>query len=245
MINSPALPPHLHVSELRSGCSDCSLVDICFPLSVTASNQLLLKRAVRQLGPYRRGEHVYRQGDPFFAIYAVRKGSLKRVVTDRGGRECVVSFLFKDDVFGLDAISTGIHVSDCVALERTLLCALPYGAVQTFAKHHPNLYAEIIRLMSSEILRLSRTTSAYGAKERTAAFLLALANRLGGKAACVNEVEVQMKRQDIAFYLAMAPETLSRILSDFETRKIIETKGKKITILNRARLESLVQSGRS
>lgn len=240
MNSSLASLPHQHVSKLRNACSECSLVDICFPTSVSAPDQLRLKSAVRKLGPYRRGEYVFHCSDRFFAIYAVREGSLKRVITDRAGRECVVNFLFKDDVFGFDAISTGLHSSDCIALEPTSLCALPYSAVQDFAQDYPKIYAEIIRLMSGEIMRRSRSSSAYGAKERTAAFLLALANRLRKASACINEIDVKMTRQDIAFYLAMAPETLSRILAEFETREIIKTDGKKISILDRAQLESMV-----
>lgn len=164
---------------------------------------------------------------------------MKSVVTDPIGRERVVGFHFPGDAFGFEAISIGRHQSDCIALELTSLCALSYGAMQEFALRYPSLYAELIDLMSREMSRQRAVGAAVSAKERLAAFLLSLTERLAKVDAYIDEVELRMTRQDIAFYLGMAPETLSRLFAELESRQIITVRGKKICFLDRARLESI------
>lgn len=227
-------------SKLRRACLECDLVDMCFPKGVATSDRLHMKSKVFRAGPYYHGELVFRKGDRFFAIYAVREGSVKNVFSERNGRERIIGFNFPGEVFGFEAIANGVYPNDCVALETTTLCALPFDAVQEFSLRYPHIFSEFIRLMSREMLSQTECGLAAGAKKRLAAFLLSASMRLKNKNTDPDCITLSMTRQDIAYHLGIAPETLSRLFADMEKNHVLAVQGKSVQFLNRKRLEALI-----
>jgi CRP/FNR family transcriptional regulator len=77
---------------------------------------------VAHVGPFQEGEHIFREGDPFDAIAAVRAGTVKTYVTDSEGREQVQGFFLPGEVIGLNAISSSRYPCNAVALDPVMLC---------------------------------------------------------------------------------------------------------------------------
>jgi CRP/FNR family transcriptional regulator len=92
-----------HSASVR--CGDCRLSGICLPLALDTDDVEQLNRIIQRGRPLRRGAHLYREGDPFEAVYAVRSGALKAYRTTRGGHEQVTGFYLPGEIVGLDGIA--------------------------------------------------------------------------------------------------------------------------------------------
>ena len=71
------------ITELRRACRTCSLQELCLPRGLDAEDIQRLENIVGHKGPLERGRHLFREGDPFQSIYAVRDGALKTYSIDR------------------------------------------------------------------------------------------------------------------------------------------------------------------
>jgi|TARA_B100000315_G_C14595411_1_gene598728 CRP/FNR family transcriptional regulator len=180
----------------------------------------------------KRGENIYRAGDDFRGLYAVKSGSLKIIVSPPDGAEQIIGFSMPGELFGFDGIDDG-HTCTAVALERTTLCELPLDAVAEVSREVPSLHRELYRVMAREIsvdqsmlLLLARRT----AEDRLAAFLLSLSKRFADRGFSQTDFTLSMSRHDIANYLGLAAETVSRLFSRLSETGLLTVHGRKIHI---------------
>jgi CRP/FNR family transcriptional regulator len=94
------------VSGLKTACSQCNLQELCLPYGMSESEIDRLDTLVGARRKVKRQQHLYRAGDPFEAIYAIRAGSFKTDVLLEDGREQVTGFQMTGEMLGLDGIST-------------------------------------------------------------------------------------------------------------------------------------------
>jgi len=167
----------------------------------------------------RAGGTLYVQGDPFEFLYGVRCGALKSTMTLPDGREQVSDFPMSGDILGLDAMADATHASTAVALEDTVVCALPYGPSQAAIVHPANVHRQVSRLMSAEITRAHRMMlllSTATAQERLAYFLLDQSRRWHSAGYGALELTLRMSRADIGKFLGLTVETVSRTFSTLQ-----------------------------
>ena len=129
----------------------------------------------------RRGETLFRSGDRFESVYAVRAGFFKTRVSSEDGRDQVTGFQMAGELLGLDGIGTERHTCDAVALEDSQVCVIPYSQLERLSREFTDLQRQFHRIMSREIVRDHGVMLLLGsmrAEERLAAFLLNLAQRL-------------------------------------------------------------------
>ena len=176
------------------------------------------------------GEYLYRAGDPFRSIFALQSGTCKSYVVDNEGREHILSFHFGGEIMGLDAIYLGRHPSSCVALSASRVCILPYTTLCSLARQIPALQMQLLQLCSREILCNSALVGDFSAEERLATFLVMAAARQRDPQS--TDLDLAMTRQDIANYLRLAPETLSRILARLQKSGLVSADRKHITLLD-------------
>ncbi|HEV2111561.1 MAG TPA: cyclic nucleotide-binding domain-containing protein [Gammaproteobacteria bacterium] len=98
----------------------------------------------------RDGNTLLRRGDAFRDLYAVRTGSFKAYVNDPRGREQRLGFFKQGDIIGFDAIETGRHRANFVAMERSEVIAIPFDVLNRFMQQSPELLAEIMHRMASK-----------------------------------------------------------------------------------------------
>ena len=92
---------------------------------------------VEHIGPFREGEYIFREDDPFNAIAAVRGGTVKTYVTDTEGREQIQGFFLPGEVIGLNAISQSRYPCNAVALDSVVLCRFSFPNIAALATRMP------------------------------------------------------------------------------------------------------------
>jgi CRP/FNR family transcriptional regulator, anaerobic regulatory protein len=227
---------------VRVNCSTCRSGDHCIagglPLDdlKRIDQQGFFRRAVR------RGEHLYRSGQRFTALYAVRTGFFKTTVLLEEGRSHVTGFHMAGDVIGTDGIGTGTQASEAVALEDSEVCVLPFERLEELTRVVPTLQHSLHRLLSREIVREQGVMALLGgmsADARVAAFLLNLSYRFEARHYSGLEFNLRMSREDIGSYLGLKLETVSRTLSRFAEEGLLSVQNKLVRILDLERMHRL------
>ena len=225
-----------------SFCSTCAFSQACLSQGMDKTALMDLHVLVEHVGPLHAGEHVFREGDPFTAIAAVRTGTVKTYHIDRDGHEQVLGFHLPGEVIGLNAIHDDRYPCNAVALDTVMLCRFSFPKIALLAQRLPNLQQHLFRLMSRDIGVASMFARDNTADERMAAFLIGLSRRLAARGFSPRRFQLTMSRTDIANYLRQAPETVSRVLRRFEHEGLLHIKQRDVEILDIPRLEALALS---
>jgi CRP/FNR family transcriptional regulator len=234
-------------TDARHGhCSNCGLHEICLPAGLSAHDLLRLEYIVNRKRPLKRGDYLYRAGGTLQSLYAVRTGFLKSSVLHDDGREQVAGFHMMGEMVGMDAIGTGKHVCDSIALEDTEVCEIPFGEFERLSRELPALQQHFHRIMSREIARdygVMLLLGSMRAEERLAAFLLNLSQRFAARGYSPVSFILRMTREEIGSYLGLKLETVSRAFSHFQSENVIAVQNKCIEIKDLERLHALVGHG--
>lgn len=220
-------------------CCSCPLGPECFPGAMAPGDLHALEGLIEHTAPVHAGSFLFRQGDRFEHIGVIRLGTVKTYAIDREGREQTIGFHMPGDFIGLGAIDDGRHPCNAVALDTVSLCRLPFGTIADLAARVPMLQAKLFRLMSRDIARATRMSCNNNADERLAAFLIGMADRMAARGYSSSRWQLTMSRMDIASYLRLAPETLSRLLRRFQAEGLVAVDGRKVEVCGRERLQAL------
>ena len=220
-------------------CSTCAFSQACLSHGMDKAALLDLHVLVEHVGPFAAGEHLFREGDPFDTIAAVRAGTVKTYVVDRDGREHVLGFYLPGEVIGLDGIDGERYPCNAVALDTTMLCRFSFTKMATLASRLPGLQAQLFRLLSRDIGRAALLSGDWSADQRMAGFLIGLSQRLSARGFSATRFQLTMARTDIANYLRLAPETVSRVLRRFQQEGLLRVERREVELLRREQLEAL------
>lgn len=238
VVSINALTPHAQPHAIAA-CSVCSLSKLCLPLGLSKADLERMDEIVTRSAVVHEGEHLFRVGDPFKSVYAVRSGAYKSYAVDSEGREHVLGFHLPGEVMGLDAIYSGCHMSNAVALDTAAVCELPYFELSRLAGEVDGLRMQMFRLMSKGIADTAALAGDFTAEERIASFLMDLSRRFHERGFSATGFNLSMSRRDIANYLRLAPETVSRVLARFEKSKMIGVERREVHLLDYAKLQEL------
>ena len=223
----------------RVSCNDCSLSAVCLPLAVTPGQLDELDNIIRRSRPLKRGEHLFRAADPFESVFAVRSGAVKSYALSEEGEEQVTGFYLPGEILGMDGISTARHMSSAKALETASVCEIPFSRLEDLSSKIPSLQHHFFQLMSKEIQadhELHLLLSKKSAEDRVAALIVSLSDRHQRRGLSPNRFRLPMSRYDIANYLGLAVETVSRIFTRFQQQGLVKTEGREIEIVDRTAL---------
>lgn len=231
----------LHCSQSRTqvACSQCSLEALCLPRGLSMAEVTRFEQIVRRSRPIQPAEHLFRTGDAFHDIVSVRVGCFKSYIIDCEGHEQVLGFYFPGEIMGLDAIHSRRHSANAVALDTGAVCSLDFESIARMACHMPKLQAELFRSMSQRISELEIIAGDLSADERMANFLMSLSKRFSSRGYSHREFSLAMSRSDIASYLHLATETVSRVLARFQKAGWLLVDRKKIKIRDFEKLQEL------
>ncbi|WBY02476.1 fumarate/nitrate reduction transcriptional regulator Fnr [Ramlibacter tataouinensis] len=226
-------------APLTTLCSSCHLKDICLPCGLAGDEVERLDGLQFARRKVKAGQALYRQGDGFHYIYAVRSGTFKSSLMLPDGREQVTGFHMAGELMGLDGLAQGQHASSATALEDAEICSIPYAQLAELSTASMNLQMVVSRLMSREIVRehnLMVLLGSMNAEERLAAFLLNISQRMKARGYSPHEFHLRMTRAEIGSYLGMKLETVSRTFSAFQQQGLLEVDKRHIRILDIAGL---------
>ncbi len=224
-------------------CSSCNLRELCLPIGLSRPDLDRLDGLVAQRKTVPRGQALFRSGEAFRTIYAVRTGFFKTCVSTPDGRDQVTGFQMAGELLGLDGIGTDQHHCDAVALEDSQVCVIPYSQLEDLSREFTELQRQFHKIMSREIVRDHGVMLLLGsmrAEERLAAFLLNLSQRLKARGFSSSALVLRMTREEIGSYLGLKLETVSRAFSRFQDDGLLAVKQRSIRIVDEESLRKLV-----
>jgi CRP/FNR family transcriptional regulator len=245
--NSIAPPDHspaavISIHQLERRCGECSVRELCLPVGLEADEMRQLDAVVSDRKRVRKGKPLYTASEPFSALYAIRLGSFKTTLLAEDGRGQVAGYHMLGEIIGLDGIAAGQHACDAVALEDSEVCILPFERLEDLSRAIPPLQHNLYRFLSREIGREQHTMLLLGsmrAEERVAVFLLDLSARYRRRGYSGSEFVLRMTREEIGSYLGLKLETVSRLLSRFQTEGLLRVEGRDVKLLDVPALKQL------
>ena len=231
--------------NIKVACSNCNLRELCMPVGLAPGELQRLDDLVATRRKVKRRETLFRNGEPFTSLYAIRTGVFKTRVTSEDGRDQVTGFQMAGEIIGLDGIVNDQHTCDAVALEDSEVCVMPFERIEELSREVTALQRHVHQIMSREIVREHGVMLLLGsmrAEERLAAFLLNLVQRLHARGFSRSELVLRMTREEIGSYLGLKLETVSRTLSKFATDGIVEVEQRNVRILDPEALRRIVNA---
>lgn len=223
-------------------CSTCAFSSACLEQGYDKSRLAELHVLVEHIGPFAEGEHIFREGDRFDAIAAVRAGTVKTYVNDSEGREQVLGFFLPGEVIGLNAISRDKYPCNAVALDSVLLCRFSFPGIAALATRMPGVQQQLFKLLSQDIGKAELLAGNYSADERMAAFLVSLSRRFAARGFSPRRFRLTMTRTDIANYLRLASESVSRGFRRLQDSGLVQVDRREIELLDLPKLEEMAES---
>jgi CRP/FNR family transcriptional regulator, anaerobic regulatory protein len=227
--------PAEKITQLKTTCTNCNLRELCLPCGLSGRDAARAEELVYTRRRVKHGETLYRAGDPFTSLYAIRTGFFKTTLIFDDGREQVSAFHMSGEMLGMDGIGAGIHGTNAFALEDGEVCVIPYTRLQDLARDIPMLQTQFHKVMSREIVREHGVMMLLGsmrAEERLAAFLLNLSQRYAARGYSKDDFQLRMTREEIGSHLGLKLETVSRAFSKFQEEGLLSVQQKHIRILD-------------
>ena len=228
----------------KAACPTCRLHDLCLAEGLDAECTLQFNELVTARIRLRKSDTLFRAGDRFTSLYAIRSGSFKTVSLSEDGHGQVSGYHMSGEVIGTDGIGTDHHGCEAVALEDTEVCPLPFDRMEALGRQNIGFQHNLHRLLSREIARERGVMVLLGtmaAERRLAAFLLDLSERYHARGYSSCEFVLRMTREEIGSYLGLKLETVSRLFSRFQRDGFLQVQGRIVKLLDRHSLKRLLE----
>jgi CRP/FNR family transcriptional regulator len=241
-MNAPiphALPGAARMTDVH--CAECSAYQLCLPIGLDALNGVRFDDLIGQRRRVSKGASLYRAGQPLRNLYAVRCGYFKTRRPGPAGEQ-VTGFQMAGQLLGMEAISSGVHQSEAVALEDSVVCNIPFSALETLFEEVPVLQRRLCRLMSMEIDREQHLALLLGqmrAEQRLAVFLVEIGCAYAMRGYSPTQFQLRMSREDIGSYLGLTIESISRLLARFTKLGLITVDKRAVVLHDPIRLAAM------
>ena len=236
----------MHQSPLRSAVTPmdtigCAIENECRCgrlLDCSGSRGAIDDRNSRTM---QRGDSLFRCGDRIHHLYVVRTGAFKSFALDESGCEHVLGFHLPGDTMGMDALGRGVADTNLVSLDTSRVCVIAVERLMERARESRDRMTELCAGLYSEMQRLRGQVQMdrRSADERLAVFLLAYSGNLCRRGRSPLEFSLPMSRRDLASFLGIASETMSRLFARFQALELVEAKRNRIRLLDPERLSEM------
>ncbi|WDU53876.1 helix-turn-helix domain-containing protein [Taylorella equigenitalis] len=237
---------HLVAKELSPNCVSCKVGRFCLPNgklpnSLKITDDIIVKERIR----VPKKEALFKTGDAFTSLYAIRSGSFKTLIEYSNGHSQITGFFYRDEVLGLDALSHKVHASYAVAMEDSEVCLLAVKDVEHMIDEYTEVRDVMVDIVGSEISRshnMILTLGSLNAEQKLAMFLQDTAQKQETMGYSPKNFVLRMRREDIGNYLGLTLETVSRLFSKFSKEGIIHIQNKNVQILEPEKLTAIQKS---
>jgi CRP/FNR family transcriptional regulator len=223
------------ITDSSNKCSTCILGQFCLPVGLSNEDIDKVDTLVTEKIRLKKGDALYRQGEPLTAVYGIKFGTLKTEYALPDGREQITGFHLPGEMLGLDGIGENQYQSNAIALEDSEACVVRFADFETLARQIPSLQQQFHRILSRELTQDQRHLLSLGslrAEERLASFLLNLSDRMAARGYSPVEYHLRMSREEIGSYLGIQLETVSRLFSRFTESGLIQIKQRHIKLVD-------------
>lgn len=225
----------------QASCANCGLKGICFAQGLHNAEMELLDELVDRSPCILKGELLYAAGDRFTALYAIRAGIVKIYSCANGGEEIIHGFYLPGDIIGMESMAFESHQYNAIALDTTSVCGLPYHRLTSLGAKIPNFNLQLLSLMSHEIVSTRKHAmllTQKSAEQRLAEFLSSMSEKFQSRGYEHLQFRLNVLHREVANFLNLTPETISRILGRFHQARILTWKRKEVVIYQEALLKA-------
>lgn len=226
----------------RASCANCSMQRMCMPTGLDDQDIDRIADVVEDRRRVARDDTLYKPGQQFKSLYAVRYGHLKTFQINAAGAAQITGFQMAGEMLGMEAIGAGRHSGETVALEDTEVCEIPFSRLEELLVKVPGYMRHFHRTMSQEITRDQSVMLLLGgmkAEQRFAVFLTNLAARYAARGYSPLEFGLRMSREDIGNYLGLTIESISRLITRFNKLGWVKIDKRQVTILDLETLKAI------
>jgi CRP/FNR family transcriptional regulator len=184
---------------------------------------------------FHRRDNLFSSGDRFEGIYVLRSGSAKSFITSRSGEEHITKFYYPGDMLGVDGFDEHIHTQTIRFLETSSVCLIKESEVNSLLSTNTDFRHGLLQSMSHSLAcdsAMMMCLSTCSSEQKVARFILDLSVGFSERNLSGSEFMLSMTRTDIANYLGMAIETVSRVFASFQERHIIAVQLRYLCILD-------------
>ncbi|MFZ4503123.1 MAG: helix-turn-helix domain-containing protein [Methylovulum sp.] len=234
----------MEFTSAKVSCPECRLADLCLPYGLHINEVKQLAGIIKNKRPLAPDEYLYLQGDECQSLYVVKSGSFRSFITHVDGTEQTMGFCLPGELMGLDSFQYGRFTCSSIALETGSVCDIPLSRLNELCSKIPGLQLQMMRILGKEIADDHEKIVLLGhrsAKEKIVTFLLMLSQRYGALGFSTTEFNLSMRRQDIANFLGLTIETVSRQFAELSKQGIITVKQRGIQINDLNLLKAIIE----
>lgn len=224
-------------------CDDCSMNSICQPLTTAKQSINLSESYLHRRIPTKTSNILFKQSTPLTDIYAVSSGTFKLCQQTDDGTENIIGLRFPGELIGEDALYLKSYNYTAIAIGDSSVCKVSVEQITSCGQLVPEVQQNLIELLSRQSYVRQRNFQAYIGKKSAdsllAAFLLNIIERNTSYTGSDDSIDLPINRNDIANFLGLRRETLSRVFSKFQKEQLIQVEGKKIALLAQDKLIKL------
>lgn len=233
---------HNKLVKSISQCDRCAVSSLCLPTGLSKFELEDLESIITSSQIVDKNKKLFSLGENFKALYVVHSGMFKTTSIDENGRERILNFYLPGEIMGLDGIHIDTYKSTATALTMSSYCKIPYNSLLQVAEEYPVVQSNLLKIMSKELYSCKKNHIDIGSKAKLALFIKTISNRFKIRGYSDDEFFLPISQRDIASYLGMAEETLSRIFKKLQKMEVVEYKKHILTILNRELLDEIADS---
>jgi CRP/FNR family transcriptional regulator len=219
----------------------CDL-NTCFLCTTCLSDWKSAVETNKQNYLVKKGQQIFKEGDPVTGIYFVYEGYVKVHKKWDNEKEMITRFARKGDILGhLGLEGNNIYPVSATALVKTTVCYLPMDFFESSLNINNDFAIKLMRFFASELQnseKRMRNLAHMPVKGRVAQSIISLKNQFG-----INSdgfIDIDLPRQDLASYSGAAYESLFRTINDLVAENIISLAGKSIFIKDEDKLKQLI-----
>ncbi len=227
----------------RISCSNCKLSELCLPHGLQPNEISQLTAIIKDKRPLQSGELLFWQGQTCDRLFALKSGSFRCFIANAAGEEQTIGFYLPGELMGLEAFQHGRFSCSTQALETASVCELPLTELHALCAAIPSLQYQVMRILGKEI-KSDHDKILLGhrpAKQRMATFLLMLSRRYAALGFSSTLFNLTMSRYDMANFLGLTIETVSRQLRALGQLGVITVKQRCIQINDLDELKALAE----
>lgn len=231
----PSVDGNVAGSAATARCPDCMQRHFCLPQGLANDEMRRLGNLLSGSRSVARHAYLFRAGDSLDCVYVLKSGVIKLVWATSNGDEQVLGFCLPGEVLGLEALGAESCANGAVAIETATVCELPIDALERMCREMPRLQHQLHLLFARQIVNSYTALTVVGkgnAEAGLASLLLNLAYRLKAQGYSGKEFNLCMSRIDIANYLGIAVETVSRMFTRLHKKGALKVNKRNIVILD-------------
>lgn len=229
-------------NSTMSKCEQCIVREFS-SLKTLTKDELISMSNCKTASSIKKGEALFLEGDNVNGVYCIKEGVCKMTKLSANGKDQIVKLTQKGELLGQRSLISDEPANlSAIAVEDMQVCFIPKSEILNFFNTNNNFSMSLMKSICGDLKDADDTLvnlAQKNVKERLAQTLLYFEKNFG--VSNDNSLKLQLSREEIASIIGTATESCIRLLSEFKKLGLIELQGKKITILDKAKLKRLIE----